>query len=132
MVFDARSGCLFILGGASSLSSEPPTTPVKCDFYVYSRTQGWTRLSSDTSVRTFRLKTKLSHSQPLQADVSLSISLLCVFSYFKFNREGLRPWLIIKWFWTLVPTLCLFLAGQYKVKLGRQDTLGCTNTISGA
>lgn len=91
MVFDARSGRLFVLGGVTSLSSEPPTPPPKCDFYVYSRTQGWTRLSSDTSVCTFRLKTKLSHSQPLQADVSFTLSSVRVLSYFNLTREGLKP-----------------------------------------
>jgi hypothetical protein len=91
MVFDARSGRLFVLGGVTSLSSEPPTTPPKCDFYVYSRTQGWSRLSSDTSVRAFPLKIKPNHSQPLQADVSFITSLVYVSSSFELIREGLKP-----------------------------------------
>ena len=91
MVFDARSGRLFVLGGVTNLSSEPPTTPPKCDFYAYSRTQGWTRLSSDTSVRAFPLKMNPSHSYPLQADVSFNMGLIYVFSYFKLIREALKP-----------------------------------------
>lgn len=91
MVFDARSGRLFVLGGVTSLSSEPPTTLPKCDLYAYSRTQGWTRLSSDTFVRAFPLKMNPNHSYPLQADVSLNMGLICVFSYFKLIREALKP-----------------------------------------
>lgn len=91
MVFDARFGRLFVLGGVTSLSSEPPTTPPKCDFYAYSRDQGWTHLSSDTSVRAFPLKMNSRHSYPLQAEVNFTVNLICVFSYLKFIRMALKP-----------------------------------------